>query len=449
MLNETASSTDDRPLARASVRYDAEQHNPQHDTLRQLVGTVLVITREEFEPFTARQNGDRTQQLDPMMFGQNHRLLARFEGKLIEEPDAAYDALDTLLTPTNQLALFREEKGAHVIYVISGRITPQPRSWWLNAVLFIATLGSVLLLGTEMAISEIAADNAILARQLIENLPFELWRGLPYAISILLILGAHELGHYFAARYHKLAVTLPYFIPAPFISPIGTFGAFIQLRQPMKNRKVLLDVGAAGPLAGLIFAIPIVLIGLATSQVREVTGAGLVEGNSFLYALSKTLVFGRFLPSGGEDVFVNQLAWAGWTGLLVTGLNLIPLGQLDGGHILYSLIGDRARRLYYPLLIAMLFMVLFVSQSWLLWMILLFLFGRVYAAPLDMITPLDERRKRIGWLALFVFIVTFVPIPFSVTEIASIAPPTPQPPGSTVLLPLALGLVMLWTRRTR
>ena len=172
---------------------------------------------------------------------------------------------------------------------------------------------------------------------------FELWRGLPYTIAILLILGSHELGHYFAARHHKLAVTLPYFIPAPFISLIGTFGAFIQLREPMRNRKVLLDVGAAGPLTGLVFAIPILLIGLATSQVGPIQPGGMVEGNSLLYALAKIIVFGRFLPNGSVDVYVNQLAWAGWTGLLVTALNLIPIGQLDGGHILYSLIGERAR----------------------------------------------------------------------------------------------------------
>lgn len=445
MLNEIASSTDDRPVARASVRYSGEQHNAQHDELREMITTVMIIEREQFEPFHDEQG----EKLDPLMFGQNHRLVARFEGKLTRESDAAYDALDSLLVATNQLALFREENGKHVIYVVSGRINPQPRSWILNAVLFAATLISVLLLGTEMAISEIAADNMALGQQLINNLPFELWRGLPYAISILLILGAHELGHYFAARYHKLAVTLPYFIPAPFISPIGTFGAFIQLREPMKNRKTLLDVGAAGPLAGLIFAVPILLIGLATSQVRVVTGGGMVEGNSLLYALSKIVVFGRFLPSGGEDVFVNQLAWAGWTGLLVTGLNLIPLGQLDGGHILFSLIGDQARRLYYPLLAAMAFMVIFISPAWLFWVVLLFLFGRVYAAPLDMITPMDARRKFIGWLSMVVFAVTFVPIPFSVSEAATINPPLPQDPGSTVLLPVAVVLVLLWTRRRR
>src|SRR5690606_26585459 len=127
-------------------------------------------------------------------------------------------------------------------------------------------------------------------------------------------LGSHELGHYFAARHHKIAVTLPYFIPAPFVSFLGTFGAFIQLREPMRNRKVLLDIGAAGPLTGLIFPIPIVFIGLATSTVGPMTPGGYLEGNSFLYALAKTIVFGRFLPDGQVDVYMNQLAMAGWAG---------------------------------------------------------------------------------------------------------------------------------------
>src|SRR5690606_30091955 len=121
----------------------------------------------------------------------------------------------------------------------------------------------------------------------------------------------------------------------------------IRLRQPMKNRKVLFEIGAAGPIAGLIFAIPILLYGLSTSPLAPL-GPGMVEGNSVLYAIAKFLVFGEWIPSARVDVLVNQLAWAGWTGLFVTGLNLMPIGQLDGGHILYSLIGERAKVMYYP-----------------------------------------------------------------------------------------------------
>jgi membrane-associated protease RseP (regulator of RpoE activity) len=208
----------------------------------------------------------------------------------------------------------------------------------------------------------------------------------------------------------------------------------------MRNRKVLLDVGAAGPLTGLVFALPILLIGLATSQVGPVSPGGVVEGNSVLYALSKILIFGQFFPSGGYDVFVNQLAWAGWTGLLVTGLNLMPVGQLDGGHLLYSLIGERARRLYYPFMGALILLVLTGSDAWLFWLVLLFLFGRVYAAPLDMITPLDRRRKWIAVFGLIVFLLTFVPVPFSVSSEAPVLLPR-----DSVWFPVTVSLISFYT----
>jgi membrane-associated protease RseP (regulator of RpoE activity) len=372
---------------------------------------------------------------------------AIYEGQLVIDSEAAYAKLDALLVTLNAFALFREVDGKHLVIVIDGRIKPDRRGWWLNAVLFAATLFSVLLLGLNMALNEIAAaEGAAAARALSERSLLELWRGAPYAISILLILGAHELGHYFAARRHKISVTLPYFIPAPFISPIGTFGAFIQLREPMRNRKVLLDVGAAGPLSGLIFAIPILFIGLATSTVGVITPGRMLEGNSLLYALAKTITFGRFLPDGVMDVYVNQLAWAGWTGLLVTALNLIPIGQLDGGHILYALIGERARLLYFPVLGLMVLLVL-VTDAWFFWLILLLLFGRVYATPLDMITKLDSRRRAIALLGLVVFAVTFVPVPFSVVDAAS-APTLPRN-SVMALLPLTVGLIALWAGRRR
>lgn len=435
MLNETASSIEDRPALRPAARYAPE--DTQRSELRDMVMSVLAIERETFE------DENKLPQESQLLVGQDNRLVATFEGRLLLDSEAAYDRLDALLEPSNQLPLFREIKGKHVVYVVAGRVRPRPRPWWPNALLFIVTIFSVLLVGTEMAINELANGSAAAAQPYVDNLVLELWRGLPYTIAILLILGSHELGHYFAARHHKLAVTLPYFIPAPFISLIGTFGAFIQLREPMRNRKVLLDVGAAGPLTGLVFAVPILLIGLATSQVGPIQAGGMVEGNSLLYAFSKVLVFGRFLPDGAVDVYVNQLAWAGWTGLLVTALNLMPIGQLDGGHILYSLVGERARILFYPVIGVMVLLVLTGSDAWLFWLILLFLFGRVYAAPLDMITPMDAKRKWIAVFGLIVFVLTFVPVPFTV------ATETPaRLPRDTIWLPTTLlALYTFWRRR--
>jgi len=436
MLNETASSIEDRPALRSSVRYTPE--DAQHSELREMVMTVLSIDHESFD------DENKLPKENLLLIGQDSRLVATFEGKLLLDSEEAYEKLDSLLAPGNQVPLFRERDGKHIVFVASGRAHPKPRPWWPNAVLFIITVFSVLLVGTDMAIDEIANGSAAVAQPYVDNLILNLWRGLPYTIAILLILGSHELGHYFAARHHKLAVTLPYFIPAPFISLIGTFGAFIQLREPMRNRKVLLDVGAAGPLTGMIFAIPILFIGLATSSVGQIVVGSGVEGNSLLYALAKTIVFGRFLPNGTVDVYVNQLAWAGWTGLLVTALNLIPIGQLDGGHILYSLIGERARILFYPLIIGMLILVLMGNDAWLFWLILLFLFGRVYAAPLDMITKMNLRRKVVAVIGLIVFVVTFVPIPFSTVTEA----PKAAPLGNAVWLPVTMiTLYTLWRRR--
>ncbi|MGQ9908576.1 MAG: site-2 protease family protein [Candidatus Flexifilum sp.] len=478
MLNEPASSIDDRPLPRDAQRIDlpngntAQEVGPRRLELRSLVGSVLLIEREYFprsewssdrpprssrRPASLFEPPEQDHQADEplaqmgealMALSGDSRYIASFEGRLMHESAEAYDMLDRQFRPLDYLALFRERKlpdGTikHVIHVISGRPQPRPRPWLLNAILLIATFVSVLIVGTTIAIGEIELTNPALAARLANNFFAELWRGLPYAISILLILGAHELGHYFAARHHRLAVTLPYFIPAPFISPLGTFGAFIQLREPIRNRNVLLDVGAAGPLAGLTFAIPILFIGLATSIVSPIQPGASVEGNSLLYALAKTIVFGRFLPDGQVDVLVNQLAWAGWTGLLVTALNLIPLGQLDGGHILFSLIGDAARKLYFPLLGVLALLVFFVSDVWLLWLILLLFFGRLYASPLDMITPLTPRRRWIAYLALVVLIVTFIPAPFTVAEGGSSVPTL----RDAVLHLLPVVPALLWTRR--
>jgi membrane-associated protease RseP (regulator of RpoE activity) len=248
---------------------------------------------------------------------------------------------------------------------------------------------------------------------------------------MLLILGAHELGHYFAARYHKVPVTLPYFIPFP--SFIGTMGAFIRLKAPIKNRRALLDIGAAGPLAGMVFAVPILIIGLATSSVGPPPETGYYqEGNSVLYLLAKFVTQGQCLPDhspvcqalapvtdaggGGTratmDISLNQVAWAGWVGLFVTGLNLIPVGQLDGGHVSYVLFGRRARQFFWPAIVGLAVLALLTGAStWWLWIVLLFFFGRSYAQPLDDVTRLDPRRRAIAIFSLVLFFLVFVPVP--------------------------------------
>jgi membrane-associated protease RseP (regulator of RpoE activity) len=264
--------------------------------------------------------------------------------------------------------------------------------------------------------------------------------GLSFAVSLLAILVAHEFGHYLAARYHKTAVTLPYFIPFPF-SPFGTMGAFIQLKEPPKNKRVLLDIGIAGPIAGLVVAIPVLLLGLYLSNLNRLPiGEGMgvsLEGNSILYLLAKYIVFGRWLPDpisfgnlppllywiryfftgqplpiGGTDVLLHPVAWAGWAGLLVTALNLIPAGQLDGGHILYVLLGRRTRNVL-PFILIILVILGTVWSGWWLWAFLIFMLGRFHAEPLDQITPLDSSRRILAMIGIIIFFLVFTPVPLT------------------------------------
>ncbi|MBN2304299.1 MAG: site-2 protease family protein [Anaerolineae bacterium] len=324
---------------------------------------------------------------------------ASYTGRLRLGSEVAYQQLDDQFALLDHhVVLTTDDQDRHVILALRGRVRPRPRPLWPHLVLLVLTALSLLFVG--------AAHQAGIE----DRTNIRLWEGIPYALSILLILGGHELGHYFAARYHHVNVTLPYFIPLP-ISFFGTLGAFIQLREPIRNRKILFDVGVSGPLVGFIIAVPILLIGLATSDIEPLPDEEyILEGDSLLYATAKFAVFGEFLPNDREDVFINQLAKAGWTGLFITGLNLIPLGQLDGGHVVYTLFGKRARRLYVPVLGIFLLLSLW-NGAWLMWTLLLFLLGRAYAVPLDTITPLDQRRRWIAYIAIMVFILVFVPNP--------------------------------------
>ncbi len=240
--------------------------------------------------------------------------------------------------------------------------------------------------------------------------PAQIYKGFPFSFALMAILLAHELGHYWIARRHGMNVTLPYFIPAP--SFIGTFGAFIKMRSPARDRRVLLDVGAAGPLVGVAFAIPLLILGLKLSEVRVIQEQmGTRLGSSILLHLTSWILFGP-LPEG-TDIIIHPVGFAGWIGLLVTSLNLIPVGQLDGGHIAYALLGEKQNIISKIVFAGLLALGIFGWPGWLLWALLLFLMGFRHPPPLDGWVPLDRRRKMIGWLAVVVFSLTFIPIPFS------------------------------------
>jgi len=206
--------------------------------------------------------------------------------------------------------------------------------------LFLATVVSLL----------IAGNSAVLFGEE-PFTPANLWKGWTFAVPLIAILLAHEFGHFLAARIHGVPASLPYFIPMP-ISPIGTMGAVILMHVRIRSRKALLDIGASGPIAGMIVALPMLVVGLLLSEVREVTEPGVLEGQCLLYSLIKRVTVGS-IPDG-SDVFLHPTAFAGWVGLLITMINLVPVGQLDGGHVAYALLGERqhtiAKYVHYGLL---------------------------------------------------------------------------------------------------
>ena len=368
--------------------------------------------------------------------------LVRYRGQLSSEDTvAAYDRLAADLRPLNITPLFRKEKEQHVILLTYGIVRPQPSKTWVNILLFALTVISVFLAGLLFTLNTTYEGPANPGFQML--LPYvgvSLGGALAFTVSLLAILLAHEFGHYLAGRHHGVHVTLPYFIPFP-LSAFGTMGAFIRLKEHPKNKRILLDIGLAGPLAGLVVAIPVLIIGLMLSEVSHIPAQlppGImltIEGNSILYLLSKYLVFGQLLPApgsyaglsaiqywvmyfftgrpfplGGVDVMLSPVAWAGWAGLLVTAVNLIPAGQLDGGHLTFGLLGKRVDMLL-PFILVVLVLLGLAWPGWWLWAFLIFLLGRLHAEPLDQITPLDPWRRVMAVIGILVFILVFTPVP--------------------------------------
>ena len=246
--------------------------------------------------------------------------------------------------------------------------------------------------------------------------PLRLLDGVPFAFTLLAILGTHEFGHYFTARYHGASVSLPFFIPAP--PPIflfGTLGAVIRMRSPARDRNSLFDIAVAGPLAGLVVALPLLLLGLSWSRVGMVLPehAGLTFGDSVLMRFLTWLVFGPIPP--GMDVFVHPVALAGWVGLFVTALNLFPVGQLDGGRIAYALFGPFHRQISIATFVGLMALgAVFRSGNWIVFgTLILLLMGFHHAPPLDDLTPLTRRRYALGVFCLILLVLLIPPVPIS------------------------------------
>ena len=363
-----------------------------------------------------------------------------FSGQLNLPSEQAYQTLAEQLQPHQFLPLFRSQEGKHQIIIKEALPKPEEPSRRTNYILFLITFISILFAGIQTVYDgPISLDLTSIWIHVKENIGL----ALAFSLSLLAILTAHEFGHYFAARYHKTRVTLPFFIPFP-LGPFGTMGAFIRLLEPPRNKKVLLDIGLAGPIAGLVVTIPVLIIGLKLSTVDllpAVLPANFgFEGNSILYLVLKYLIHGEWLPQpatyqglspfiywvryfftgsplplGGMDVSIHPVAWAGWAGLLVTSLNLLPAGQLDGGHLIYSLFGNKLKWIRPLILVALSVLGLF-WRGWWLWALMILVLGRRYAEPLDDITELDRGRRALAHLGLVIFFLIFMPVPLVIIQ---------------------------------
>jgi len=265
-------------------------------------------------------------------------------------------------------------------------------------------------------------------------------QGLAFAATLMAILMVHEMGHYIAARVHRIDASLPYFIPLPPQFSLGTLGAVIRMRRPIDDRNRLIDVGAAGPLAGLVVAIPLLIIGLSLSEISTAPTGGVIEGNSLAYIGLKFVVAGRYLPAAdGTDVLLHPMAFAAWVGLLITMINLIPIGQLDGGHVARAFLGNRherfsallhwlllpiglvvtawltfdARASGYPLADAVLHGVM-GGMPWIVWSLMLLvlrrLSGGIYHPPVGG-EKLTAGRRLLVALTAVIFVLIFTPVP--------------------------------------
>ena len=363
----------------------------------QPVMTVEDVTQGVPSPYARPARND-----DPLAVARGDSV--RLRGRLSVASTLAFEWLDGQFAPLGYTPVLRKDAdGVHdVVVAMAGQFVGASQRIGVAAVLFALTVLSVVYVGAQLSADVYATG-------------LNLLDGIPYAVSLLAILMAHEMGHYVVGRRLRAPLSLPYFLPLP-VPPLGTLGAVITMSGPVRNRRHLLAIAAAGPLAGLVVAIPVLLIGLSMSEVQPLptTGQFMAEGNSLLYLALKFITFGQLLPSGGLDVVVSPIAFAGWAGILITGLNLIPAGQLDGGHIVYALVGARyARYVLYAVLAALAVLAIF-WQGWLLWMVLIFLFGRTRLAPLDEITELTTAQKIFAAAMLVLFFLVFTPVPLSV-----------------------------------
>jgi len=321
--------------------------------------------------------------------------------------DSLFDDLRKSLSQKGYVSFLRHERGEDIIYVTKKPFRKE-KSIWINIILLIATIITTMITGSllHIGVSDLQSLENIWSVLYPENLLFGTFY---FSFPLLSILFIHEMGHYFISKKHGIHTSLPFFLPIPPIVPgfnIGTFGALISSHDPMPNKKALFDVGISGPLAGFIVAIPVTIIGLITSDlvaVGSIVSGETILGSSLLFELLTSIFV--TIPEGFA-LTLNPIAFAGWIGLLITSINLLPAGQLDGGHIFRAIFGDKQK---YAGWIAVFIM---VFTGWIFFaFIIILLIGMNHPPPLNDEGSLDLKRKLLFIVAVAILILCFIPYP--------------------------------------
>ncbi|MCU0850681.1 MAG: site-2 protease family protein [Candidatus Thermoplasmatota archaeon] len=328
----------------------------------------------------------------------------RIDEETLEEK---FESLRRTLLEKQYIPMVRNEHGEQIIYVVKKPPSKKPRSVWINIILLIATIFTTTLAG---ALQWVDIDQVDWMNMFAMSY---LWQGLIFfSVPLLLILGVHEMGHYYASKKHHVDASLPYFIPLPPPFLLGTFGALISTHEPIPNRKALLDIGVAGPLCGFLVAIPISLIGFFLMQQSPIPLPTNGTNLSLMPPLLLQWMQSLFLLEG--NYVIHPTLFAGWVGIFLTAVNLLPAGQLDGGHVARAILKEKHKYISW-VVIFILAALSFFYTGWLMFAIIILLFiGTQHQPPLNELTPLDTRRKLLGLAILLIFILSFAPIPFGV-----------------------------------
>ena len=327
-----------------------------------------------------------------------------------ETLDENFDSLRLSLSDKGYIPMLRYVKGEHIIYVIR-KSKKKEKPIWINISLLIATIITTSLTGSILHMGYNDIWN--IPRIMDVFMPENLFNGiLLFAFPLMSILFVHEMGHYFTSKKHGIATSLPFFIPIPPIMPsfnIGTFGALISSRDPMPNRKALFDVGISGPIAGFIVAVPVTIIGIMYSHpapLMEPASGEIILGGSILFTYLSTYILNIPL---GTPIDLSLIAFAGWVGLLITSINLLPAGQLDGGHIFRAFLGEKQKWAGWIAVMIMIF------TGWFFFaIIIMFMMGMQHPPPLNDATPLDMRRKLLFFIAIIILVLCYIPYPIDI-----------------------------------